>query len=74
MNQQLRDVLDRANTWPSQAQEELRRAALAIERSLDISPATPRRPTLRDVMMKAPLVGIDLERRSMHPQIRDVDV
>jgi hypothetical protein len=72
MNGQLRDVLDRADSWPQQAQEELRRAALAIERALDKTP--PSQPTLRDVMLKAPLDGIDLERRSTYPPVRNVDL
>ena len=72
MNQQLRDVLERADTWPPQAQEELRRAALTIEQSLKMSATPPL--TLREIMLRAPLDGVDVERHSTFPAVRGVDV
>ena len=71
MNHDLKEVLERVETWPSLAQEELRRAALAIERKLD-GPASGPQPSLWDMMRSAPLDGVDLERRSTHPPVRDV--
>ena len=73
MNQQLREVLERADSWPPQAQEELRRVALSIERALKTSSHSANTPTLREIMLAAPLDGIDLHRHSTYPEVRDVD-
>ena len=73
MNQQLREVLERADTWPIQAQEELRRVALSIERALQTGATSPQRPSLRDVMLAATLAGIDFDRNSVYPHVRDVE-
>lgn len=72
MNQHFREVLERANSWPPHALEDLRRAALTIEQSLKFSKAPPL--ALREVMMKAPLDGIDIERHPTFPAIQGVDV
>ena len=74
MTKQLRDLLERADTWPLEAQEALRRAALAIEQSLASSATDQDGKSLRDIMLSAPLDGVDIDRRSVYPQVRDVNL
>ena len=75
MNKHLRDIIDRVEKWPTEAQEALRRAALEIEQKLvSGASATGHRPTLREVMRSAPLDDVDLERRRTYPHVRDVDL
>ena len=57
-----------------EAQEALRRAALAIEQRLQAEITTSSGKTLRDIMLGAPLDGVELDRHSVYPHIRDVEI
>ena len=74
MNKPLRDVFDRVESWPIEAQEALRRAALAIEQGLSANNSNASDQTLLDIMQKAPLDGVEIERYSSRPRVRDVEV
>ena len=75
MDSELKDLLRQIDHWPPAAQRELHRAAMEIAKRLVPDEAAVRQvaeKTLLDVMQACPISELDFERRSNHPEFRDV--